>query len=60
MKKSGLLVSTFLLACGLSAASQAQVSQKEADKLRTTLTPLCGERAGNSDGSIPEWRGGSG
>jgi hypothetical protein len=58
MKRSGLFLSTFLLACGLSAASQAQVSQKEADKLRTTLTPLGGERAANADGSIPEWRGG--
>ncbi|MFT5593578.1 MAG: hypothetical protein ACI8SR_001959 [Oceanicoccus sp.] len=58
MKKSGLLVSAIVLACGFSATSQAQVSQKEADKLRTTLTPLGGERAGNADGTIPEWRGG--
>jgi hypothetical protein len=58
MKKSGLFLSTLVLACGLSATAQAQVSQKEADKLRTTLTPLGGERAGNADGSIPQWQGG--
>lgn len=30
----------------------------EAAALKTTLTPLGGERAGNADGSIPAWDGG--
>src|SRR4051794_31188980 len=36
----------------------AAVSAEEAAKLKTTLTPLGGERAGNKDGSIPAWDGG--
>jgi hypothetical protein len=36
----------------------AKVSQEEADKLKSTLTPMGGERAGNADGSIPAWDGG--
>jgi len=58
MKKTGLIVSSLCLALGLSATAQGQVSASEAKKLGTTLTPLGGERAGNKDGSIPEWRGG--
>jgi hypothetical protein len=34
------------------------LSPEEAEQLGRTLTPLGGERAGNSDGSIPEWNGG--
>jgi hypothetical protein len=37
--------------------AQAAVSADEAAKLKTTLTPLGGERAGNKDGSIPAWDG---
>ncbi|MDP9142320.1 MAG: DUF1329 domain-containing protein [Pseudomonadota bacterium] len=36
----------------------AKVSADEAAKLKTTLTPMGGERAGNADGSIPAWDGG--
>ena len=36
----------------------AKVSQAEADKLKTELTPVGAERAGNKDGSIPKWEGG--
>ncbi len=57
-KKSFLFVSTLSMALALTSTAQAQVSKKEANKLRTTLTPLGGERAGNADGSIPPWRGG--
>src|SRR5439155_2343244 len=48
------------LACATLAApvAQAAVSAEEAAKLKTTLTPLGGERAGNKDGSIPPWEGG--
>ena len=36
----------------------AAVSADEAAKLKTTLTPVGAERAGNKDGSIPAWEGG--
>ena len=48
------------LACVMLGApvAQAAVSAEEAARLKTTLTPLGGERAGNKDGSIPPWDGG--
>lgn len=58
MMKSGLLLSTILIACGLSLCANAKVSTKEAAKLGSTLTPLGAEIKGNADGSIPPWRGG--
>ncbi|SDY43826.1 DUF1329 domain-containing protein [Pseudomonas sp. NFIX28] len=51
--QTGALVLS-LLATGVMAA----VSADEATKLGTTLTPLGAEKAGNADGSIPEWTGG--
>ena len=53
------------IACAASALSLAMTAQcgaaitaEEAAKLKSDLTPLGGERAGNSDGSIPAWDGG--
>ncbi|QBF84578.1 DUF1329 domain-containing protein [Shewanella maritima] len=57
MKKLTLISAAIVLALGAPIAS-AKVSQAEADKLGTTLTPLGGEKAGNADGSIPAWDGG--
>ncbi len=57
-KKSFLFVSSLSLSLIFSPLVDAKVSKQEAEKLRTTLTPLGGERAGNADGSIPPWRGG--
>lgn len=45
-----------LLALGATGAQA--VTPQEAEQLKTTLTPLGGERAGNADGSIPAWEGG--
>jgi len=42
----------------LPAAAVAAVTADEAAKLKTSLTPLGGERAGNKAGTIPEWTGG--
>src|SRR6478735_254692 len=45
----------------LSTAALAKVSPQEAAKLGvsgTPLTPMGAERAGNKDGTIPEWKGG--
>ncbi|MCT9629225.1 DUF1329 domain-containing protein [Pseudomonas aeruginosa] len=56
MKKSPLILSVLAaLVCG---AAQAAVSAEEAAKLGSSLTPVGAERAGNADGSIPEWTGG--
>ena len=41
-----------------TAAANAAVSAGDAAKLKTTLTPLGGEKAGNADGTIPAWNGG--
>jgi hypothetical protein len=42
----------------LAISTQAAVPASEAAKLGTTLTPIGAEKAGNADGSIPEWTGG--
>lgn len=38
--------------------AQAAVTPEEAARLKTELTPLGGERAGNKEGTIPPWTGG--
>ena len=50
----GVLV---ILALAASSAP-ASVSNQQAQELRSRLTPVGAERAGNADGSIPAWRGG--
>lgn len=45
-----------LVAAGSCLLAQAATSE-EAARLKTTLTPLGAERAGNRDGSIPAWDG---
>lgn len=45
-----------LVASGLAGAA---VTPDEAAKLKSSLTPLGAERAGNADGSIPRWEGGA-
>jgi len=47
-----------LVALGLPMAGYAAVSADEAARLKTDLTPLGAEKAGNKDGSIPPWTGG--
>lgn len=50
-----LMAGVFTVATGNVSAA---VSPAEAEALKTTLTPMGAERAGNADGSIPEWTGG--
>lgn len=57
MKKLAMIASAVTMALTVNVA-QAKVSQAEANKLGTELTPLGGEKAGNADGSIPAWNGG--
>lgn len=49
----GIAAMLALLASGV----QAKVSEEEAKRLDTDLTPYGAERAANADGSIPEWTG---
>lgn len=46
------------IASTFAASALAAVTPEEAAALKTTLTPLGAERAGNADGSIPPWEGG--
>ncbi len=55
----------FALLAGTSLASvvtirpvRAQPAAPDSNLLKTTLTPMGAERAGNADGSIPAWTGG--
>lgn len=53
------LIASSLLALGLASNPVwAKVSPEDAAKLGQTLTPIGAEKAGNADGSIPEWAGG--
>lgn len=47
-----------LVALGAIGSSTAKVAKEEAAKLGRELTPLGAIRAGNAEGSIPEWTGG--
>ncbi|CAD5109286.1 DUF1329 domain-containing protein [Zestomonas carbonaria] len=59
MIKHRTLMQTGALALSLLATSvMAKVSPEEAARLGTSLTPIGAEKAGNADGSIPEWTGG--
>lgn len=53
-----LLGTAVAVALAIHAPAQASVSASEAQKLKSTLTPLGGEKAGNSAGTIPAWSGG--
>ncbi|MEH6823552.1 MAG: DUF1329 domain-containing protein [Motiliproteus sp.] len=50
------LTVTAMLAAGTLA--NAAVTPEQANDLKTTLTPLGGEKAGNAAGTIPPWEGG--
>ena len=58
MKRISILAVGALALTLLASSVMAAVSQQEADKLGTTLTPLGGQKEGNADGSIPAWTGG--
>src|SRR5215469_13573147 len=46
------------LAFPLAPVADAAVSDQQAALLKSRLTPVGAERAGNADGSIPAWTGG--
>jgi len=55
-------ITIFFVVCAVFTlilqVSLAAVTPEEAAKLKSTLTPLGGEKAGNADNSIPAWDGG--
>lgn len=53
-----LKISAATLMVVASAAAHAGVTPAEAAKLKSELTPLGGEKAGNKEGTIPAWTGG--
>lgn len=48
---------TIVAMIGISGHTYAAVTAQEAAALKSTLTPLGAERAGNKDGTIPAWTG---
>src|SRR6218665_1087795 len=57
LTKNPLLLAAIVLALG-SPDPRAGVSAQQAATLKTTLTPLGAEKAGNAAGTIPAWTGG--
>ena len=58
MKKNNIaVIIAATLALGATSVHSA-VSAEKAESLKNELTPVGAERAGNEDGSIPEWTGG--
>jgi len=46
------------VAAAFATGAYAAVTADEAKQLGTTLTPVGAEKAGNKEGTIPEWTGG--
>ena len=57
MRPTGWLCVSALLVL-MAPAARGVVSEEEAARLGADLTPLGAERAGNPEGTIPEWTGG--
>ena len=55
----GVRLAAVLATSLIALAAQAAVGADEAARLKTDLTPFGAERAGNKDGSIPAWTGGT-
>ncbi|MGI4801968.1 MAG: DUF1329 domain-containing protein [Janthinobacterium lividum] len=53
-----ILVAGSVAATLLTSTAIAQVTAQEAQQLKSNLTPLGAEKAGNQDGTIPAWTGG--
>ncbi|WP_077033365.1 DUF1329 domain-containing protein [Pelomonas sp. KK5] len=53
-----LTLASILASTVATAPARAAVSEAEAARLASELTPLGGERAGNKAGTIPAWTGG--
>jgi len=58
IKNKKVLYASLVAALMAAPTAWAAVSEQEASRLAKELTPFGSERAGNSDGTIPEWKGG--
>ena len=58
MKKLIVLATAVVSLASTSPATFAAATAEEAAQLKTTLTPMGAEKAGNKDGTIPAWDGG--
>ena len=59
MKKQWLICGALTCATMmLGQSAMAAVTAEDAAKLKTALTPMGAEKAGNKDGTIPAWTGG--
>ncbi|MDX8390700.1 MAG: DUF1329 domain-containing protein [Mariprofundaceae bacterium] len=56
--KNAIITACTILASTLAYNASAAITSEEAARLDADLTPLGAIRAGNSDGSIPAWKGG--
>ncbi len=52
------LAAAFILGSALALPALAELPEDQIARLGADLTPLGGERAGNAEGTIPEWTGG--
>ena len=52
------LASGLIFAAVFASAAAFAVSPQETEQLKTSLTPIGAERAGNKEGTIPPWSGG--
>ena len=52
------LAATAVALCGVSLPALAKLTDAEIARLGADLTPVGAEKAGNKDGTIPEWTGG--
>jgi hypothetical protein len=57
-QKAAIITIVFFSIFALFQAGFAEVSEQEAAKLKSTLTPFGAEKAGNKEGTIPAWEGG--
>ncbi|MBI4984638.1 MAG: DUF1329 domain-containing protein [Rhodocyclales bacterium] len=58
MTNRNRLIATLACAFLQAPLANAAVTPEEAAKLKSILTPMGGEKAGNKDGTIPAWDGG--
>ena len=58
MKRTLMFAGTAIAVVAAATLSEARVSADEAARLKGELTPIGAVRAGNEQGTIPEWTGG--
>ncbi|MCK5364369.1 MAG: DUF1329 domain-containing protein, partial [Gammaproteobacteria bacterium] len=57
-KRIFAILAFVLIHAGVAGNARAEISADQIARLGADLTPLGGERAGNADGTIPDWEGG--